>query len=78
MPPLKNGRPVLPEHSIVNVTSWRGRALMSASVSANGFLTRPPISSFHALSSMTGRLKCAIEKNLSLGVTQESRSSQTS
>lgn len=40
MPPLKNGRPVLPEHSTVNVTSWRGRDLISASVSAVGFLTK--------------------------------------
>ena len=55
----------------MNVTSWRGRDLISASVSAVGFLTKPPISSFHVLGSMTGRLKCAIEKNLSLGVIQE-------
>ena len=61
----------MPEHSIVNVTSCRGRALMSASVRVIGFLTRPSISSFHVLASMTGRLKCAIEKNLSFGVIQE-------
>ncbi len=78
MPPLKNGRPVLPEHSIVKVTSCRGRFLMSASVRVIGFLTRPSISSFQVLASMTGRLKCAIEKNLSFGVIQESKSSQTS
>ena len=42
-PPMKNGRPVLPEHSSVKSTSRRGRALRSASVSVCGRLTRPAI-----------------------------------
>ena len=52
--------------------------LMSSSVRVVGFLTRPSISSFQVAASMVGRLKCAIEKNLSFGVIQESKSSQTS
>src|SRR5690606_21737684 len=67
IPPLKNGRPVLPEHSIVDVTSWRGRDLMLSSFSAVGLLTRPSISSAQVVASTTGRLKWAIEKKLVVG-----------
>ncbi len=46
MPPMKNGKPWLPEHSTVKVTSCRGRALMSASDRLSGLFTRPSTSSF--------------------------------
>ncbi len=68
MPPSKNGRPVLPEHSMVNITSCRARALRSASVNDIGWSTRPLTSSFQSASFSSGRLKCLMTKNLSVGV----------
>ena len=40
---IKKGAPVLPEHSNVNSTSWRSRALRSAIVSERGWATKPPM-----------------------------------
>ena len=42
---VKNGNPLLPEHSKVKVTSCRGRAFRSASVSAERLPTCPTTSS---------------------------------
>ena len=64
---------------MVNVTSCRGRALMSASDRLSGLSTRPStVEASRLLASMVGRSKCATLKNLSFGVIHESRSSQTS
>ena len=41
IPPSKNGSPVLPEHSMVKVTSARSRCWRSASESVSGVETRP-------------------------------------
>lgn len=78
IPPVKKGKPWLPEHSTVKTTSCRGRALMSASVSFKGLLTSPPMSRDQDLSSIVGRSKCEMLKNLSFGVMKASKSSQTS
>ena len=77
-PPVKKGKPWLPEHSTVKATSWRGLALMSASDRPRGVLTRPSTASFQVSGSIVGRSKWAMLKNSSFGVIQESRSSQTS
>jgi hypothetical protein len=44
-PPMKNGGPLLPEHSSVYSTVRRGRACRSASVSGRGRRARPSIRS---------------------------------
>ena len=62
----------------VNVTSWRGRALSWSSVRLSGCLTSPATSRRQSAMSTVGWPKCLIVKNLSVGVIQESSSSQTS
>src|SRR4051794_18294209 len=52
--PVRNGNPLLPEHSSVNVTSWRGRALTSSSVSVIGCWTSPPMCRRQVAGSRTG------------------------
>ena len=53
---VRKGSPLFPEHSMVLVTSLRGRAFKSLSVNVNGFATRPVTSSRQFLSSSVGTL----------------------
>src|SRR5439155_26354036 len=65
---VRNGSPLLPEHSMVLVISLRRSAFWSLNVSVNGFATRPVTSSRQFFSSSAGTLSCAMAKNLSFGV----------
>jgi hypothetical protein len=54
MPVRNDGRPLLPEHSSVKTSSWRGLALMSLRRNRLGLPTRPVISSDQSCSSAWG------------------------